>query len=242
MSVTRVVSLAWGSAWERYAKRFADSFAEFWPDDVELVMVADRDYCHPRAEWKLLRDIQGYQKFLDRWGADPAARGRRPPKGTKVDAEGYSWRHDAVKWMPQALAPLAALEGMQDGDTFVWLDADVLTKKSVPAGWVGALLAGADVACLQRPGTHSEIGFYAMKVGRGTRAALEIFARAYTSNVVFELKEQHSAFVWDWALTQVLPPSLAINNLNVTGVRGHPWPEVPLLADVTIHLKGKRKH
>ncbi|BCH33139.1 hypothetical protein MesoLjLc_50690 [Mesorhizobium sp. L-8-10] len=235
----RVCSLMWGTAWERYGRRFAGSFADFWPAGVELVVVADRDLPLRRGRTIRLQWFQGYQEFLLRWGTDSAARGMKPPERAKRDANGYAWRFDAVKWMPQALAPVAALSGMQDGDIFVWFDADTETKKPVPAGWIEDLLAGTDVACLQRPGTHSEIGFYAMRLGPETRAVLRIFADLYINDSVFKLREWHSAFAWDHALAT--QPQLKVRNLNSTGAKGHVWPLSPLLADYTLHHKGKRK-
>ncbi len=232
----------WGTAFERYGKTFLETFERFWPQEVELIVVADRDYgafCKTRARFEPMQDIEGYEDFLSRWGANPAARGQRPPKTAKRDANGYSWRFDAVKWMPQALAPVAALEGMRGGDLFLWLDADVQTETTVPASWLGDRLAGTDVACLQRPGTHSEIGFYLMRISPSTIAVLERFAALYRTDQIFALKETHSAFAFDHALAA--QPGLTIRNLNPKMVRGHCWPFTELAEHLT-HLKGKRKN
>lgn len=231
---TRVVSLMWGTAWERYGAAFAFSFLKYWPGSVELAVVTDRELSLLAARiTELPLDAIGGVKAFP---TDDRARGLNPPAGSKVDERGYSWRHDALKWMPQALAPRAALEGLSDGDIFCWLDADVETIAKVPEGWLDMLLDGHDVAMLQRTGTHSEIGFYALRLGPGTRHVLDAFAAFYTTGAVFALKEWHSAFVFDQALADW--PGLRIRNLAMG--KGHVWPRT-VLAQYTVHKKGKRK-
>ena len=235
----RVVSLCWGSAWDRYGRKFAQSFSEHWPKDVELVMVTDAFVGLPRGRQVYLDTIPGYRAFLDRWSGDKRATGFDPPAGTrKIDANGYSWRHDAVKWMPQALATIPGIAGLADGDIFVWFDADTETTSPVREGWIEELLGDADVACIRRPGTHTEIGFYAMRLKWQTRCVLNLFADFYKFGPLFEMSEWHSAYVWDRALDT--EPGLKIKDLNPTGVRGHAWPFTPL-AEFTTHNKGKRK-
>lgn len=234
----RVFSLCYGQAWERYGKLFADSFAKFWPEQVELVVVADRQLPLKRGRCADLLSIPGVAEFRRQWGDDLAANGKRPWPGMKRDENGYAWRLDAVKWMPQALAPLAVIDGMHDGDILVWFDADVETIKPVPLGWVGELLGDGDVACLQRGRVHTEIGFYAVRVSNRTRAFLRKFAEFYTSDAVFDLKQWHSAFVFDRALEAI--EGIKVTNVNVAGGKGHCWETSPL-AELAIHRKGKRK-
>lgn len=235
MSV-KVCSLVWGDAWERYGKTFAESFARFWPHNVDLTMVSDKPLELPRGEVKHLVDIVGVKSFRTRWKDVPYANGFK--KGVKVDARGYSWRHDAVKWMPQALAPMAVLYSMHDGDIFVWMDADTETVADVPKGWVQDLLGVCDVACLQRPGAHSEIGFYAMRINDRTRFALERFCNFYRTDAVFKLAEWHSAFAFDLAIEDI--PGLRVRNLNPHGHKGHCWPKTEL-SRFLVHKKGKLK-
>lgn len=232
----RVCTLMWGNAWERYGNDFCSSFNKFWPGHVELVVVTDRNLPMLRGRQIDLHSLTGYRTFLDRNGANPQARGYEI-NDAKVDADGYAWKFDACKWMPQGLAPAAAAQGLEHGDILIWLDADVETTSRVPADWAEQLIGAHDVAVLQRPPTHSEIGFIGMRMNARTDALLETFAGLYTSDGVFELDEWHSAFVFDRAAETV--PGLRIRNLNPVG-RGHVWPASPLAAH-TVHKKGKRK-
>lgn len=234
----RVCSLCWGTAWERYGRGFVESFTRHWPADIELLLVTDDVVWLTRGRQVELQGIQGYREFVERWASVPVANGRERPEGGKVDASGYSWRHDAVKWMPQALAAIPGASGLEDGDIFVWFDADTVTTAKVPPRWVEDLLGDADVACLARPGKHTEIGFYAMRMSDRTRRVLRAFADLYIDDTIFRLSEQHSAFAWDRAIeTQ---PGLIVRNLNTRGGRGHVWPHT-VLAEFTEHRKGKRK-
>lgn len=233
----RVFTLCYGNAWERYGQVFAESFARFWPKDVELVVVSDRALPLPRGTCRDLLNIPGVADFRRRWRGSDKASGLTPPPGTKVDDRGYSWRHDALKWMPQAMAPLAVTSDMYDGDILAWFDADVETIAPVTPGWISTLLDGGDVACLQRRGTHTEIGFYGIRVSDASRHFLARFADYYTSDQVFGLKEWHSAYVFDRALAV---SRLRVTNLNIGGGKGHVWPASPL-SGRTVHRKGKRK-
>lgn len=234
---TAVVTLMWGNAWVRYGWKFAATFARYWPRHYDLFVVGDQHYPLERGYQIPLDTVAGYKEFCEKWGADPVANGKNRPAGSKVDENGVSWRHEAVKWMPQALAPNAALRFFEDGDIMVWFDADVVTTNVVRVNWIADLLGDADVACLQRDRQHSEIGFYAIKVSPRTRFMMRTFAAFYTTGKVFDLPEWHSAYVWDRALENV--PDLKVKNLS-PGLRGHVWPATKL-AECTMHNKGKRK-
>ena len=143
-----------------------------------------------------------------------------------------------MKWAPQGLCAIAGLDGMKDGDLLTWMDADVMTIADVPKSWSNVLLDGHDVACLQRAQQHSEIGFWAMRIGVGTKAVVRVFNRFYANGTVFDLREWHSAFVFDAALAMV--PSLNVRNLVPPGLRGNVWVRTPL-KQYTWHLKGKLK-
>jgi len=232
----RVVTLCWGTAWDRYGKQFVKSFNRHWPADVELYIITDKPLPTDRAVQIQLDQVPGYQGFMGQYGESRTAMGYDAPH-QKADPEKRFWKNDAVKWAPQGLAPRAALDGMASGDLLCWLDADVMTTAKPPLHWINALLAGADVACLQRERQHSEIGFWAARIGAGTVTAIKRFAEIYESGDVFELKEWHSGFVFDVAMAA--QPDITIRNLSPRG-RGHVWPTTPL-AQYTVHKKGKIK-
>jgi len=159
-------------------------------------------------------------------------------KHRKLDKNGRAWKNDAVKWAPQALVVHAGLNGMEDGDLLAWFDADVETTRAVPKHWINVLLNGGDLACLFRPQMHPEIGFWAVRVNPTVRKCIQAFARFYESGEVFNIREWHSAYVFNAAVKCY--PELKVVNLNRSNNRGHPWTLSPL-AQYTIHKKGKLK-
>ena len=214
----RVVSLMWGNAWDRYGQRFTETFEKHWPSEVELFIVTDRELPTARATQISLHGLPGYESFMVRNSGGPKKH----------------WRYDAVEWAPQGMAPLAALEGLEDGDILAWFDADVETIADVPSGWLDGILAGYDVACLQRSGKPTELGFWVVCISPDTREMVEAFAGVYESDMVFGLPEQHSGYVFDAVLAGYC---LNVRNLNVEDKRIHPWRK-SVLAEFTVHHKG----
>ena len=233
----RVVTLMWGTAWARYGKGFYKSFKKHWPQDVELRIVTDFPLPLGMGYQIPLQNAPGYEEFMARWEDDPRAQGYGCTD-RKADPEKRFWKRDAVKWAPQGIAPASALEGMEDGDILCWLDADVVTTRPVPRAWLGKLLNGHDVACIQRGTQHPEIGFWAVRISPETLQMIRKFSDIYVSGDVFDHREWHSGYVFGKALQSM--PGLTIHNLNPTLMRGHPWPRTPL-AKYLIHKKGKLK-
>lgn len=219
----RVVTGMWGTAWERYGRKFAETFEMYWDKDVELLIFTDKELPVNRGFLVDISSVPGYDEFLRHWEA--------------VEPKKDGWKWDAKKWFPQALCPAVAASSMPDGSILVWLDADVETTEEVPSSWIKGVLGEADVACLRRVSCHTEIGFYAMRLGEGTRWVLNEFSRLYSSGEVFTLKEWHSAYAWDEAMSRRV--DLRVRNLS-PGMRHHVWPNT-VLAKKMVHHKGHRK-
>lgn len=231
-----------------YGERFLESFDRYWPSTVGLKVYVEEPCPMPRDAERSLWDCRGMREFLDHTLNDPKANGRRP-EGVPATAprlpvwrqreweNDYSFRFDARKFSRQLFIPENAAADLPDGDILIWLDGDVATTRDVPEGLASGLLAGADGAYLGRMGTHSEIGFWAVRLSPGTRGFLTSLADMYRSREVFRLRETHSAFVWD-TVRQWLP-GLHFRNLTPRGA-GHVWPTSPLGLYMR-HDKGKRK-
>lgn len=236
MSNVRVCTLMWGSAWDSYGKAFAESFTKYWEDGIEIVLVTDQPRPFDRAFQLVLSSIQGYSEFIQKWEASNI----KVPVPTTADNI-TGWKHNAVKWAPQALTPAAVLRSRKnwiDGDIFVWLDADVETTNCVTSSWVEDKLGGHDIACLRRNNTHTEIGFYAMRLNAQTRSILNRFADLYTSFDILKHKEWHSAYAWDIAVAE--NQFVSINNLSFPNSPNHVFPH-SVLASALVHHKGNRK-
>lgn len=230
------VCTGWSPAgYIEYGKRFLDTFHRHWPAEVGLIAYTEEPVPMPRGQCRSLWDIPGAKAFIDRHKDWPAANGRKPIPTWKPSAVrgGYNWRYDAWKFSRQAYIPLAASEGLSG--LLCWLDADVITFRDVPVGFIESQLpAGKAVAYLGRHGMHSEIGFQLYRLP-DARPLLQAFRDTYDSDAVFGLPQWHSAYVWD-----VVRKASGIAQHSLTSGTGHVWQLSPLAA-YTDHLKGQRK-
>lgn len=223
----------------QYGERFLASFNRHWPPDIQLqVYVEDAGQSGPMVE-RSLWDIPGARAFHDRHADNLSAQGRtqQPCWKDKERSRGYSFRTDAYKFWKQILIPEAAAADMADGDILVWLDGDVETTAPVPLDFVPKMLGVAEVSYLGRARGHSEIGFWAVRLNDRTRRFLSDIAEVYRTDHVFELREWHSAFVWDHIRSR---SGLVERNICRPGTVGHVWPLSPL-ARYMRHDKGERK-
>jgi hypothetical protein len=68
------------------------------------------------------------------------------------------WRYDIVKFSHKVFA---AYEHFYDYDGIgVWLDADCVTYRDIPEGYIESLLGDGYMALLKRKGYHTETGFW----------------------------------------------------------------------------------
>lgn len=221
----------------QYGERFLSSFDKFWPAEIGLSVWAEEPFEDARGSYRDLWKAPGADAVLAHV-ADDAAHGAAPGPlwKDKERRAGYSFRWDAAKFWKQCLIPHAALREVQTGDILVWLDADVETIAPVPADLIPRLLGEHEVAYLGRTGKHSEIGFWAVRINSRTRHFLSRLAATYWTGAFRELREWHSAFVWDHCRR-----ADRLDGIDLTpGGSGHVWPSSPL-APYMRHDKGKRK-
>lgn len=246
---TTVCTGAWGPNAEDYARRFMRDLVPQWKG-VRFVIFIDRPMigmAHPpsNVEVRSMFDLNGWQAFMDEWSKEPAMNGCRPKgdwKRKDIQA-GYNFRYDAVKFAGQGFIPEAVAQSMMDGEILVWLDADVIAHRDVPANLADHLMDGAPGAYLGRKPRHSEIGFWCIRLGPMTRLITTVFANFYRHNEFIPHKEWHSAYLWDRAreyaevrFVRTTPP---LRDLT-PGQDGHVFVASPL-GQYMDHLKGKRK-
>lgn len=227
------------AGYTEYGQRFLDTFDQHWPRDIDLTVYTEQPVAVPRGECRDLWQCQGVKEFVDRHSANPLYNGKVPTAvwRDKHRTRGYHFKTDAVKFCRQCFIPRDAAIDMADGDILVWLDADVVSFADLPRKFVEDLLGDADLVFLGRRGTHSEIGFWAVRLNERSRAFLDHFAHVWVCGVVFTLAEWHSAFMFDWCRANQF--GLRQKNLTPNGT-GHVWFQSPL-RKYTDHCKGERK-
>lgn len=263
--MTLTVITGWSpSGWEQYGRQFFDTFDQFWPEDVDLIVYGESPVgpllVNHRMQKRLvtgrsvtftpLSAIRGCMEFLARHDPQgPAGGCKRLPQHhwkERAVAAGYNWRFDAWKFCRQAFIPLhAALTVVQQRRFLCWLDGDVVTQSRVASSRVitDLLPTGKVIAYLGREPKHPDIAFqlYDLEAERAGLAAmgfLREFSQLYETDEVFRLPEWHSAYVWRHALRTSGLLSIA-HNLTPNG-SGHVWHQSPLRAWGD-HLKGDRK-
>ena len=227
--------------YEDYGANFLESFDQYWPKAVRLqcyVETAPNGFV-PRGGERSLWTCRGAKEFIERNSSNLQRCGRAPTPGwrPKDHSRGYSFKWDAVKFSRQCFIPEAASDELEDGEVLAWFDADVVTFRPVPGEFVERTLGGYDLCYLGRLNMHSEIGFWAVRLSQKTRAFLASLAALYRDDVIFTLREWHSAFAFDYVRSKA--EYLSVYTLTPRGM-GHVWFQSPL-AQYTDHLKGERR-
>lgn len=234
------------AAWEHYARRFAETFAQHWPADVRLIVYTEEPVRLPRGECRSLWDIDGARAFVERNQSIPARAGRAPhPKWLGKDHRKWAngipaWRWDALRFFKQCIIPTDAAHRVDDGDILVWLDADVVTFADVSADMVSGLLGNSDLCYLGR-NKGAEIGFWAVRLNTLSRRFLGDLSGLYIDDRIFSLPQFHSAYAFDHARAVAERGGLKVRNLTPGG-RDHVWMQCKPLMSVCDHLKGDRKN
>jgi hypothetical protein len=221
-----------------YGQRFLTSFEKHWHPDIILNAYVEEPIASKRARIVSLHECGGVADFIKRHSGIPEHNGKGSKEKWKERHRrfDYNFRFDAVKFCRQCFIPRHTVRYMQDGDIFTWLDGDVVTLETTPKGFLASLIGDSDIAFLGREGTHSEIGYWSIRVNERTRRFVDRLASIWETDDVFDLPEWHSAFVFDH-LRKTMP--MREHNLTPRG-RGHVWFQSPLAA-YTDHCKGARK-
>jgi hypothetical protein len=204
---TTVVTSCSAAGWEQYGRRFVETFCEHWPAAVTLIVYSEDLHVlrgpgrgvDARVTFRLL-----HHPFLAQHAASERAQGRvrlDTDHGwtPKKIAGGYNFRYDAYRFAKKVFAIEAAAEPIRGGRLF-WVDADVVTFAPVPPVLFERMLPeGAVLSCLDRGEYHSECGFVGYNLDHpDARGFIAAFAGLYSSGRVFELKEWHDSWVFDW--------------------------------------------
>lgn len=226
--------------WSEYAHRFASTFVPNLPKGVKIVSYIEDDLKVAGIETRDVLSIEGCREFIEKYRNDDRANGRDVQPNWKQSCKDkrYNFRFDAWKFCRQGFIPYHALKNCETR-YLAWLDADVIAKRPIPQGFIESLLPeGKCVAYLGREPKFSEIGFQLYDTScMGTISMLKKFRDVYITEEIFNLKEWHSAYAFDYARI-----TTNANGHSLTpGGHGNVWEQSPLIK-YTDHLKGKRKN
>lgn len=238
MSV-KIVTGMWGTAWERYASKYAETFTKYVDEKIDCIVLTDKTLQEkfPRAKILDLNKIEEYVQWKKEEKEEPTT----PPAAAPMKD---FWKYDMAKWMPQSLAPIAAIQAFgkywEEDTILVWTDADCEFIENVDESWFVSVIGDAEVCTLERHikhNLHSEIGFFAVRLNPRTIDALKTYANLFLTRQLTNYPEWHSAYAWDIAMKQ---NRVSVKNLNTSHVRSYPF-DSSVLAEKMIHKKGHRK-
>lgn len=243
MATVTIVSGFSPAGYREYGMAFLETFAKRWPTDVKIVVYTEEAVgkrMPERIEERSLWLCDGVKEFIDRH-PEPVYHGkaRTPGWNKKDDRAEYSFRYDVVRFCRQLFIPEHAAGQLPDGAIMVWFDADCIAFEDVPSGAVERLIGDHDLITMGRDGSSTELGFWAMRLGKQTRHLLRDIVDSYRTGSFQCLHEWHSGWIFDHWVDHYRMNGL-IKHKSLTGGHGHIWftCEIGKWID---HLKGPRR-
>lgn len=217
-----------------YAKKMLESYAAFWPEDISLLVHLDTDLLVDSVN-KVIRSQDGLISGHSKEQIDFITRnkGRDDPNDYRKQACRFSHKVFTLK---AASDYWTKHHNPVDGPKcryLIWLDADVLTTRSVTHEDLVKCLprSGDAVSYLGRKDwDHSECGWLAFDLENGGATVINSMYEFYTSDEVFKMKQWHDSFIFDL---------IACNRTDLTSdAKGmEVWPQSPM-APWSRHYKG----
>jgi hypothetical protein len=221
----RVVTTCHKEGYEQYGHRILDGW-NHWPRSTELHWYVE-DYEVPETAGITtvnLERLQGLQSIKHRYSH------YKPP----------SYLFDVARYANKVYAACDAL--MDYKGIGVWMDADCVTFKDIPEGYIDSLLEkGAYLACFQRTGLYTETGFWVMDCSHEQHQSfLLAWQEWYESNAFAALTGWTDCHTLD-ATIRKFKGAVAVTNLSGEHADNmHPMALSPLGAYID-HCKGPRK-
>lgn len=251
-----VVTTCHAAGYQSYGQRMVETFDQFWPADVPLLLYYEGFRPEPASPRVIERDLvtscPDLAAFKQRHVNNPRAHGavkpwRRLRLGSlsiplPVRANKARYRWDAVRFSHKAFAIFHAARHT-DADVLIWIDADTLFFAPVDHAELEALSpADAALACLRRP-NHSECGFVTYNLRHpDITAFMAEFERFYTEDKLFAEREYHDSYLFDVARRHAEARGTLVHDIG----EGVGWQASHVLVNSRLgrfmdHMKGERK-
>lgn len=237
-----VVTSFHAAGYRSYGKRFLQSFDKHWPADIPLLVYCENVAPEERSDRIEYRDLlacsQDLVAFKTRHEDFALAHG-------KLHGGGYEYRMDAVRFAHKTFSIFHALDTLADYDHLLWLDADTFTFRDIPPSFFAAVLPGKEyITYLGREqAAYSECGFVIYNLRHPQHEAfMGLFRDIYRLDLVFDIREWHDSFIFDFVRKRFERAGL-ITNLNLSArlpAAQHPFINT-ILGDYMDHLKGHKR-
>lgn len=226
------------NAWDVYAKKMLQSYVQFWPAEIPLLLALDDDL--------LLDDIKKIVRPQDAvaigWTAEHKAFVERNKSKDQPD----NYRFQVTRFCHKIFALERALDaainqkatGSESPRYIIWMDADVITQRQVTLSDIQACLPkpGDAVATMGRKDwPHSECGWMAFDLENGGDAVIQRLYHAYATDEILQQKEWHDSWMFDVITKENLAPKVTNLTANASGM--DVWPQSPM-GKWSRHYKG----
>jgi hypothetical protein len=214
----RVVTTVHKAGFEEYGHRWVDSMAN-WPG-AEFVMYAE-GFSTDKVKCVDVDSVQRLAAFKQAHQAYCAP----------------SWRFDVVRFSNKVFA---AYDALYDYDGIgVWLDADAVTYKPVPEGYVEEQLGDAYLAHFKREGWYTETGLWLMNCAHPQhKAFMDRWLQWFESGAFIKLHEWHDCTTLDATIKLTGVPTRSLSGEFDRDM--HPMAKADFGRFVD-HCKGARK-
>jgi hypothetical protein len=235
-----VVTTFPASQFEVCAAEMLATFKAYWPEDIKIYIQLDE---MPEAQFNALNDrildIVGDRSFIaGAWDDDQKAFLER-----WKDHKPQDYRADVVRFSHKVFALEKCADALKDThDILIWLDADVITKRTIDYDWLKEVLPdqGQIASYLGREGWYSECGWVAYNLKCHGYELLKYMKEMYVSDSFKELQTGWTdCHIFDYKRGNLLAKNLSqfyvkdITDIDV-------WAQSKL-AERMVHRKGNRK-
>ena len=217
----KVITTYNNKLYKEYAHRFKETYN--WP--FELIVYNEDE--------EILPDLKA---FVER------NKDRQPYSDYKV--KGKEFLTDGVRFSYKVYSYIHAIitQKIHDIDGLICIDADSVFHKPIDEEWIKKHIHRDDcmMTYLGRGNHYSECGFLYFNLNHAdTLAYANRMKSLYDTDGIYNLKEQHDSFVWDYVRKEF--ENRGTRNFNIgDGKNGHVQAR-SILGPVYDHTKGNRK-
>jgi hypothetical protein len=192
--------------YEEYAKRFIDTYNM----DFDLVIYSEDDLSFLNNDKistvNFNNDVPDIIKFIE----------TNKEKNLKTSKKGFRW--DAVRFCYKIYAVThCALNNLEKYDYLIWLDADIIFKEELDKKTLLELFIRNNnmISYLGRKNYHSDCGFLIFDLNhKYTNEYMSKVKHLYDSNEIYNLKEYHDSYIWDYVRI-IFENKYGIKNFNL---------------------------
>lgn len=223
------------------------TFKAYWPEDIKIYIQLDE---MPEEQFNALNnriiEIVGEDRsfIAGQWDDDQKAFMER-----WKDSKPLNYLSDVAKFSHKVFALEKCADAIKDShDILIWLDADVITKRTIDYDWLKEVLPGTEetASYLGREGWYSECGWVAYNLKNRGYSMLENMKILYiTDSFKSIVKGWTDCHVFDQQRENSLVLGAKFKNLSPDYVKDvsdfDVW-KSSKLAERMVHRKGNRKN